>query len=810
MYVEVVLPFPLADYYTYAVPPEFEDDIDIGKRVIVQFGKSKIYTALVRKIKQTVNPVLRPKAIEDVMDEFPLVEEIHFSFWEWMAEYYMSTPGELMNAALPSAFKLSSESHFILIDHAIGRDHEYKGEAATLIEALQYQEKLGFKEIQSLLGKKNIYHVIRSLIEGGVITSFETLQEKYKPRLVSIIKQGEVMVSSDLEEVFESLNKAPRQVEGLMHFIELSRGSGYCLKSKLIKSSGIGSSIVKSMVNKGILIEEHIEVSRLKDYSNAIAEDPELSDFQQEAMDQIEDQFADKRVVLIHGVTSSGKTHIYIEQIKKCLAEGKQVLYLLPEIALTAQIVNRLRKVFGDKVGLYHSKFSDNERIEIWDKVKKNEFSIVLGARSAIFLPFDDLDLVIIDEEHDRSFKQFDPSPRYNARDAAIVLAQIFDAKVLMGTATPSFESFYNARKKKYGLVTMDKRFGEIHLPLIEIVDLKEQYHRKLIRSNISSVLYDDMQHSLSNGEQVILFQNRRGYAPMLSCDTCGWIPECKRCDVSLTYHKFADSMICHLCGFRSRTYQKCQACGSSTLVVKGFGTEKIESDLSILFPKANIGRLDYDSARGKYDHEKIIHSFENKEIDILVGTQMVSKGLDFDNVSLVGVIHADQLLYFPDFRANERAFQLIAQVAGRSGRKKKRGKVVIQTFSVNHHVLKYILQNDFISFYKDEMLSRNSFKYPPANRLILLSVKHKKFDVVDAGASLLYKQLIKTLDLPILGPTIPNISRIRNQYIRDILIKLPGKGNSVFVKEKIRNAIESLKKVDKVKSVQVQINVDP
>ena len=641
----------------------------------------------------------------------------------------------------------------------------------------------------------------------------EYLTEKYKPKLESYLKLSELLHNEkEINEAFDLLKRAPKQQEALLAYLRLKEDKNEIKKAELIADSGSSSNILKQLVQRGYLVEYRKKIDRLVfDSPDLKLKTYELSKTQQEALTQIEDQFKSEKAVLLHGVTSSGKTQIYIELINRMLDEGKQVLYLLPEIALTAQIVSRLREVYGDKIGVYHSKFSMNEKVEIWQKVLSQDYKIVIGARSAIFLPFINLGLVVVDEEHDASFKQFDPAPRYQARDVAIYMAQKAGAKVLLGTATPSFDSYRNVRSEKYGIVTIKERYGNVKLPEIDIVNMREEMKKKKMKSLFTSVLLAEMKIALARNEQIILFQNRRGFAPYMLCLDCSHIPKCKNCDVSLSYHKWIDKLKCHYCGYTSNVLTSCEECGSHDLKILGFGTEKVEEEVGIFFSEAKVARLDYDATRTKEGHSRIIENFENRKIDILVGTQMVTKGLDFDNVSLVGILSADQLFGFPDFRANERGFQLIEQVSGRAGRKEKRGKVVIQTFDPQHPVLDHVLKHDFEKMYDDEILYRKKFEYPPFCRLIQITLKHKKREVVVKAAQVFAGQLKYSFDGRILGPSTPIVGRIKNMYLQEMLIKMSRSLEVIQAnKKRMAGLIEKLHQNPEFRSVRFHVDVDP
>lgn len=830
-FVDVVLPLAISNLYTYRVPVEWNNDIYVGQRVVVQFGKNKLYTALVRNVHENAPKVYAAKYILSILDSQPIVNQKQFELWEWIAAYYMCTVGEVMNAALPSGLKLSSETKIILNPDYKADEIELDDKEFLVVEALELQHELSVNEVMEITEQKTVHAIVKSLIEKGAAIVKEELKEKYKPKIVSYVSLTEhADKESNLKNIFDELEKkSAKQIELLMAYIKLSARYNSdevkeVKKSALLKAANGTDAVLKSLVKKNIFKLVDREQGRIES-GKATDTLKKLSGFQQAALDKIEKEFESKDIVLLHGVTSSGKTEIYVKLIQDTLAKGKQVLYLLPEIALTTQIINRLKKYFGEHIGVYHSKYNDNERVEVWKNVLGKDTGLttqdspqgvlrtrlIIGARSALFLPFQNIGLIIVDEEHDTSYKQYDPSPRYNARDTAIVLAQIHKAKTVLGSATPSIESYYNAQNEKYGLVSMTERFGGIEMPEIIIADIKEEKRKKIIKSHFSTTLLENITTALNNKEQVILFQNRRGFAPMIECETCAWTPMCKNCDVSLTYHKHTNQLRCHYCGYSIKPVSKCEACGSSAIKMKGFGTEKIEEELSIFFPEIRIIRMDLDTTRTKHAHQRIIHSFEEQEVEILVGTQMVTKGLDFDNVSVVGILNADSMLNYPDFRSHERAFQLMAQVSGRAGRKSKRGRVIIQTHNPAHEIIHHVLSNDYSSMYQSELAQRKEFKYPPFYRLIQLTIKHKEFDVLNAAAFELAEELKKKVGKDrILGPETPAVSKIKNLYLKSMLVKFDKTTSANAVKNEITKAIIKLKAAAEFKSIRAVADVDP
>ncbi|MBT5402569.1 MAG: primosomal protein N' [Crocinitomicaceae bacterium] len=815
-FVDVILPVAVPKLYTYRVPVELTGFVISGQRVIVEFGKRKRYSAIIRKVHGVAPMAYQAKYIEAILDPLPIVTEDQFKFWEWIATYYMCTIGEVMLAALPSALKLASETR-IVSNPDFNRDYQQLTDSEYLIvEAIEIRNVLSLLEISEILDQKTVYPLIKSLLEKKAVLVEEELINKYKPKIDKYVRlTADYTREESLKNVFDALERAPKQLELLMQLISQSKMFGHSpievKKNSLQKAAGASSAQTAQLVKKGIIEIYEKEIGRIESYDGSLTPFNELSSQQAVALKEIDHAFKSKQVCLLHGVTSSGKTNVYVEKIKETIAAGGKVLYLLPEIALTTQIINRLKKYFGNCIGVYHSKFNANERVEIWNNVLSGKgYDIIIGARSALFLPFKNLDLVIIDEEHENSFKQYDPNPRYHARDAAIVLANISNAKVILGTATPSIETYWSATQGRFGHVKMKKRFGGIQLPEIFCADIQEERRKKKIKGVFTTFLSNAMKIALENGEQIILFQNRRGYAPQWSCDDCGVVPQCSRCDVSLTYHKFQKKLNCHYCGYSINPPSKCDACGSQKLAMIGFGTEKIEEDLALQLPKAKIARMDLDTTRSKSAYQKLLAGFENREIDILVGTQMVTKGLDFDNVALVGVLNADQMLGFPDFRAFERAYQLMAQVSGRAGRKRKRGKVIIQTRNPNHWIIQKVIANDYEAMYHQELLERKNFNYPPFYRLIQLTVKHRDKNLTEEGARELVKLLQVELKGWVLGPEFPSIARIRNFYLMNVLIKFDRKASPTKIKRYINDSIGKLKQNKTFKSCIVKVDIDP
>jgi len=780
-------------------------------RVAVPFGKSKIYTALVAEIHQIAPEAYEAKEIHQILDDSILVNAKQLEHWSWIANYYMCSLGEVMRSALPSAFLLESET-LVLQNEQFVDDNSLTDDEFLIYEALQHQSSLTIDKISAILDKKRVLPMLHKLLDKGAIQLQQELFEQYKPKLAKYVRLTEAYSDENkLNELLEVLSRAKKQRELVLTFFSIQATTKKPIKAKELKEKSSSSdAVLKALVTKGVFEIYHIQVDRVN-FENKNREIKKLSDYQENTFHQINDLFKEKDTVLLHGITSSGKTEIYAKLIEEVLKNGKQVLYLLPEIALTTQLIHRLQTYFGDRISVFHSKYSLHERVEVWQNVldKKEKAQLVLGARSSIFLPFDALDLIIVDEEHETSYKQFDPAPRYHARDAAVVLANIHKAKVLLGSATPSIESYFNAKEGKYGFVELKRRFGSVLLPEIELVDIKEGYRKRSMKGHFSERLLLLINEALKEKEQVILFQNRRGYSPIVECTTCGVAPQCPNCDVSLTFHKFRGELRCHYCSYSIAMPRTCTACGNATLDTKGFGTEQIELELKELFPDHKIGRMDLDTTRGKYGYEKIINAFQTQEIDILVGTQMLSKGLDFANVSLVGVLNADNMLNFPDFRAHEKSFQILTQVSGRAGRDKKRGKVAIQTFNPYHQILQQVTTNDYATMYKEQLDERYQYHYPPLLRLVKITLKHKDYAKVDVASQWLARSLVNTFKDNVLGPSSPAISRIRNQHIKTILIKLPKAQSlkqSKSVIQKIKNSFQS---IADFRAVRFNIDVD-
>jgi primosomal protein N' (replication factor Y) len=811
-FIEVVLPLAVSKTFTYQVSEAEFHYIQIGMRVAVPFGKTKIFTALVIDKNNTPPQLYEAKEIHQILDEKPVVNLHQIEHWKWISSYYMCSLGEVFRSALPSGYILESETIISAKENAEIDSNELKDDEYLILEALKSQSSITVQDVIKILGKKTVFPIINRLLAKGALVLQEEISEQYKPKLVRYIRlQEEFLQQERLAELLEVLSKAKKQRELVLYYFQLqAREKAPISVKKLIETSGSTSVVVKSLVDKTIFEEYYIAQDRVafdKDDNSQFT----LSEAQQAAFNNIQENFKKFDVNLLHGVTASGKTEIYIKLLEQYIKDGKQVLFLLPEIALTTQLVQRLTAYFGNEVAVFHSKYTNNERIEVWNQVLENspKAKVVIGVRSALFLPFSNLGCIIVDEEHEQTFKQHDPAPRYHARDAAIVLAKQHGAKVVLGSATPSLETYYNVQSNKYGLTELKVRYGNVVLPEIQLVDLKDKYFRKKMSGHFSDELLEEITETLSKGEQVILFQNRRGFSPYVECMTCGHVPHCPSCDVSLTYYKFKNQLRCHYCGHSIANPTHCHSCQSVDVTSKGFGTEQIEMELKTLFPEKNIGRMDQDTTRGKFGFEKIIDSFKNREVDVLVGTQMLAKGLDFDNVTLVGILNADNLLNQPNFRAYERAYQMMMQVSGRAGRSEKKGKVVIQTYNPYHNTIQQVLGNDYAGMYKEQIYERQNFKYPPFFRLVKLTMKHRDFDKLKEGSMWLYNVLSQNLDMPVLGPEEPAINRIRNEYIRTIMVKIPVQQHLGNAKKNIAKVLMSFEAVPQYRSIKVKVDVD-
>ncbi len=818
-YVDVIVPLPIAGEYTYSLPPALEGKVHGGCRVVVPFGPKKYYTAIVVSVHDSAPEAYETKDILEVLDERPVLLKRQFDFWQWVSDYYLCTIGDVYKAALPSGLKLESETMVVY-----NPDFEASGplppKEQLLLDLLSANPEQCVTQLEKAAGIRNILPVVRSLLEKEAVCIKEELKRSYKPKTeIRVRLAGNMRTEKALQFQMNMLDrpKTEKQLAVLMKYVELSgwNGTDETLKEvsrkRLTEAAGVSPAVLDALVRKQVLEVYSSEVGRLDGGRYDTLPLNPLSEAQRRAFYQIMSLFQTRNVCLLHGVTASGKTEIYIHLIEQAIQAGKQVLYLLPEIALTTQITERLRRVFGERLGIYHSKFPDAERVEIWNKqLSDRDYDVILGVRSSVFLPFRRLGLVIVDEEHENTYKQQDPAPRYHARSAAIMLASMFGAKTLLGTATPSLESYHNALSGKYGFVQLTERHQQIRLPQIELVDIKELARKKRMTAQFSPYLLQKIREALENREQVILFQNRRGFAPMIECRTCGWVPKCRNCDVSLTYHKGLNQLTCHYCGCTYPVPRSCPACGGVELVNRGFGTEKVEDDIKAIFPEARVARMDLDTTRTRSAYERIISDFQNGKTDILIGTQMVSKGLDFDRVSVVGILNADSMLNYPDFRSYERAFQLMAQVAGRAGRKNGQGVVVLQTKSPDLPLIREVMDNDYLRMYREQMEEREMFRYPPFYRLVYVYLKHRKEDVLDQAADWMAQCLRKGLGERVLGPDKPPVARIQTLYIKKIVVKVEQQASMSKVRAYLRNVQQALMEDRRFRSLTVYYDVDP
>lgn len=813
-FAEIIIPLAVSRTFTYLISEEEFNYLQPGVRVVVPFGKTKFYTGIVANLHQNSPLLYEPKEIYQIIDKEPIIASQQLQHWEWISSYYMCAIGEVYKMALPSGLLLESETIIAttqkvndLVEKESLTDDEF-----LIYEALQQQSCLKIQEIIAILNKKTVIPTIQSLLSKNIIQLQEEIIDAYKPKLVKYVRLVSIYKNNhDLKNLLQILKSAPKQKDLILSYFQLKATQKTPISVKqLVTFSKQTTAIIKSLEEKEIFEIFYIQEDRVN-FLDTNTKSVTLNELQNIALQEIDLVFKTKQVCLLHGVTASGKTEVYIKKIEDFLKQDSQILYLLPEIALTTQLVQRLVYYFGNKVAVFHSKYNNNERVEVWKNVLQfsDKAQIVIGTRSALFLPFQKLDFIIIDEEHEQSYKQSNPSPRYHARDTAIVLANMYHAKVLLGSATPSIETFYNTQNGKYGLVTMNKRFGNAVLPNIFLEDLREAYFKKKMIGHFTQTLVDAIANALSLGDQVILFQNRRGYAPIIECSTCGHIPQCSQCDVSLTYHKFKNQLRCHYCGYNIAKPTSCVVCSSTNLTSKGFGTEQIELELATLFPTKNIKRMDQDTTSGKHSFVRLLDSFKNREIDILVGTQMLAKGLDFDNVSLVGILNADSMLFFPDFRAFERSFQMMTQVAGRAGRSDKKGNVIIQTYNPNHPIIQQVYHNNYLQMYKEQLFERQIYFYPPFFRLINLTLKNKDFEKLKAGSFWLYEVIKQQFDFPVLGPEEPAINRIRNEYIRVILLKIPQEKSLGATKKSIFKILNSFETIAQFKGIKIAVNVD-
>ena len=814
-YVDVILPLPLPKCFTYSLPDEYAEDVKIGCRVVVPFGRKKYYTAIVRNVHYCAPTDYEVKEVSVLLDADPVLLPQQFSFWEWIADYYLCTQGDVYKAALPSGLKLESET---IVEY----NPDFEAEAPLtereqrILDLLSADRQQCVTKLEKDSGLKNILTVIKSLLDKEAIFVKEELKRTYKPKMEARVRLAGKVSEKQLHILFDLLSRAPKQLTLLMKYVECSRLlSGETpveiSRKELLQQANVSSAILNGLVEKKIFEIYYHEIGRLQADCQSVMPLNPLNSFQQRAHDEIVASFREKNVCLLYGVTASGKTEIYIHLIEETIRQGKQVLYLLPEIALTTQITERLQRVFGSRLGIYHSKFPDAERVEIWQKqLGAANYDIILGVRSSVFLPFQNLGLVIVDEEHETTYKQQDPAPRYHARNAAIVLAMMYGAKTLLGTATPSIETWQNAVAGKYGFVQLKERYKEIQLPEIVPVDIKELYRKKRMVGPFSPLLIQYMREALDQKEQVILFQNRRGFAPMIECRVCGWVPKCQNCDVSLTYHKGINQLTCHYCGYTYQVPVRCPACDGTELTNRGFGTEKIEDDIKVIFPEAKVARMDLDTTRTRSAYEKIIADFEQGKTDILIGTQMVSKGLDFDHVSVVGILNADTMLNYPDFRSYERAFQLMAQVAGRAGRKNKRGRVVLQTKSIDHPIIHQVIANNYEGMVDGQLAERQMFHYPPYYRLVYVYLKNKNERLLEQMAAVMGDKLRAVFGNRVLGPDKPPVARVQTLYIRKIVLKVEHTAPMARARELLLRIQREMLEDDRYRSLIVYYDVDP
>lgn len=821
LFAEVLLPVPIPKLFTYRIPAVMASQAQTGQRVIVQFGDRKVLTGLIVSVHSQAPHTYEAKYLLEILDQFPSVSELQYKLFQWIAEYYCCTVGEVMNAALPSGLKLSSES-MVQLNPAFNREESefhFSEKEDMLLKRLQ-QEAMPYSEITKFLGVKTLYSILKSLVSKEAILLFEEVKEKYKPKKIHKIRLTSAYLDHhSLETLFQTLGSKPKQEAVVLkylqevHIIQHPEDNKAGINRDQLLSGDISPSSLETLIKHNVFEEFDVVVSRFGEEDlDHTPRTITLSQEQQQAQTSLLEGFTNHNIALLHGITGSGKTEIYINLIQRALDGGTQVLYLLPEIALTTQIVQRLKRVFGNTLGIYHSRFSDNERVEVWNGVLTGKFKFVVGVRSSVMLPFDNLGLIIVDEEHDPSYKQHEPAPRYHARDVAIMMGHFHHAKVLLGSATPAVETFYQAMQGKYHYVKLDKRFGEAKLPTILLADMARERKLKTNKGEFSGLLIKQLEDTLSKKEQAIIFQNRRGYSPMVNCEDCEWIPKCINCAVSLTYHQYKNALVCHYCGYKETLPKQCPSCSSTRLTTVGYGTEKIEEELTLYFPGTSIQRMDLDTTRTKNGYETIIQQFEDGLTDVLVGTQMVTKGLDFDKVSLVGIFNADRMIHFPDFRSYERAFQLITQVSGRAGRKEKPGTVVIQTGSADHPLLQLIIHHQVEEFYKRELNDRQQNNYPPFTRLIDLTIKHPDKKISQQAAHELANVLRNKLGgVRILGPGEPMVSKIRNLYLMNLLIKIPRNQIQLgLIKQHLTESILQLQQQKDFKTVRVVVDVDP
>jgi primosomal protein N' (replication factor Y) len=812
MFADIILPLNLPQILTYGVPHEMQELLQPGMRVEVALGKNKQYAGIVERLHSERPETYQVKPIRGIIDDEPVVNEKQLQFWRWITQYYVAAPGEVMQAALPAHLKLMGETRLEWVgDESIVYD--WSNEAWLAVDVLVMRKELTISELRNTIGTRHFAIVLNELLEKEAIQINESLETVYRPRREKVVTLApEHREEKSMMALFDKLSRAPKQLELLMAYTEISMKLGVVRQNDLLDRTAASATQIKALADKGIFVIEEKNVDRLLYASIKVAKEIVFTEAQQTAYNELNTGLQEKNVALLHGVTGSGKTLLYIHKIKECLAAGKQAVLLLPEIGLTTQLVSRLHAYFGDILGVYHSHFSNNERVEIWEKVRKGTYQVVAGPRSALWLPYNDIGVIIVDEEHDGSYKQRDPAPRFHARDAAIYFGSLFGAKVILGSATPSVESLFNVQHSKYAYIPLKDRYQGVEMPVIEVINAKSletvrQEGIKLITPELRQAVLEALQQR----KQVILFQNRRGYAPFQLCTVCGWTPQCKNCSVSLTYHKSTDKMHCHYCGLKAAVTHACPQCGSNRLISKTFGTEKIEEEVQQIFPEARVARMDVDSMRGKHSMTELLEQLEKRKIDILVGTQMVVKGLDFASVSLVGVLSADSLLSYPDFRVNERAFQLMEQVSGRAGRVDGKGRVLIQAYNMQHPVLQWVKDHDVHSFYKQEIRYREHFGYPPYSRLIKISFKHQDEPKAIAVATQMADALLTMEGIIVQGPGPAIVPRVRNQFIHEIWIKCP-RDNKLL--DSVKSYIKAQRSLILSKrgntNVQVTFDVDP
>ncbi|MDO5654798.1 MAG: primosomal protein N' [Flavobacteriaceae bacterium] len=811
IFSEIILPLPLPGTFTYAVPMGWE--LKVGQRVAVAFGKRKIYTGIVYSIHQNKPALYRTKQIESILDDEPLVLEQQIKFWEWLADYYMCTLGEVYKNAFPSALKLESDTFVKLRKEvSLPKDEKLSENALHIWQVLHHRSLISVQEAADIIEMKSVLSVLKELLDFGLIELDEKLIQKYTPKIEYYLKPVIDIEDGSLHDILDELNRAPKQRELFFKILSLfQQRKKPILASEFIKKNGGNYATLRSMAEKGIIDLFEKQSQRISEFTEETRQIEALTDVQKKAFDQIQKIWQKNDTVLLHGVTSSGKTEVYIKLIQEVLKKKKKVLYLVPEISLTTQLTQRLQLHFGNKVGIYHSKFNQNERVELWKKTLDNEYDILIGARSALFLPIQNLGLIVVDEEHEASHKQNDMRPFFHARDAALVLAKMNSAKTILGSATPALETYHHAKSNKFGYVELHQRFGNVLQPEMEIVDLRNAYKRKLMNGNVSSRLEEEIQDTFKANKQVIIFQNRRGYAPVMECKTCGHTPYCPNCDVALTFHQLTRMLKCHYCGHSQSSPNICYKCKSTDLETKGIGTEQIEEDMLRIFHNKQIARMDVDSMRKKFAFQKLLDAFDNQELDMIVGTQMISKGLDFEHVHLVGIIRADAMLNFPDFRAHERAFQRIVQVAGRAGRRSVRGKVIIQAFAAEHKILQLASNFDYQQMAQEILYERKEFLYPPFVRLIEITFKHKNQKRASKTAQFFTDSIRKYFhEKFLLGPQAPTIPRMNNQYYFKVLIKINPDQSAKKVKILLQEALVNLHQIAAFRSVRIDFNVDP